>query len=84
MKANAFAAKVASANNRKLKKPLKRADRSRKEANQTENRQYYKDFVKANEAEYKSWVDNDVFELVDLRKKVRKLCPRTLGSDHQA
>ena len=35
MKANAFAAKVASAANRKLKKPLKRADRSRKEANQT-------------------------------------------------
>ena len=30
--------------------------------------QYYKDFTKAKEAEYKSWVDNDVFELVDLSK----------------
>ena len=64
MKANAFAAKVASAANRKLKKPVKRADRSRKEANQTEKRQYYKDFIKAKEAEYKSWVDNDVLNLL--------------------
>ena len=40
----------------------KRPDRSRKEATMTEKRQYYTDFTKAKEAEYKSWVDNDVFE----------------------
>ena len=34
----------------------------------TERRQYSKAFLEAKENEYKSWVDNDVFELVDLRK----------------
>ena len=52
----------------KATKVAKRPDRSRKEASTTEKRQYFKDFIKAKEAEYKSWVDNDVFELVDLRK----------------
>ena len=46
----------------------KRPDRSRKEATTTEVRQFSKDFAKAKQDEYKSWVDNDVFELVDLRK----------------
>ena len=66
-KATEFAHAVASAANRTLKKAAKRPDRSRKEAT-TENRQYFKDFANTKNAEYKSWVDNDVFELVDLRK----------------
>ena len=46
----------------------KRPDRSRKEASMTEKRQHSKDFLEAKLKEYQSWVDNDVFELVDLRK----------------
>ena len=34
----------------------------------TEKRQYSKGFLEAKLKEYQSWVDNDVFELVDLRK----------------
>ena len=47
---------------------LKRPDRSRKEATATDQKKYVKDFLEAKLKEYKSWVDNDVFELVDLRK----------------
>ena len=67
-KATEFAHKVASAANRTLKKTAKRPDRSRKEATMTEKRQYFNDFANAKNAEYKSWVDNDVFEIADLRK----------------
>ena len=47
---------------------LKRPDRSRKEATATDQKKYVKDFLEAKLKEYKSWVDNEVFELVDLRK----------------
>ena len=51
----------------KMNKP-KTANRSRKEASTVEKRQYAKQFLDAKLAEYKSWVDNDVFDLVDSRK----------------
>ena len=46
----------------------KRRSRARKEASAQEVRGYYKQFVEAKHVEYKSWVDNEVFDLVDLRK----------------
>ena len=46
----------------------KRPDRSRKEATATDQKKYVKDFLEAKLKEYESCVDNDVFELVDLRK----------------
>ena len=46
----------------------KRKVKARKEATKTELRQYSKQFLEAKHAEYKSWVENEVFELVDLRK----------------
>ena len=42
--------------------------KKRKEATQQEKRQFAKQFLEAKQAEYKSWSDNDVFELVDMRK----------------
>ena len=42
--------------------------RKRKEASRTELRQYAKQFAAAKKAEYESWIDNDVFDLVDARK----------------
>ena len=47
---------------------LKRPDRSRKEATATDQKKYLKDCLEAKLKEDQSWVDNDVFELVDLRK----------------
>ena len=46
--------------------------KKRKEATQQERRQLAKQFLEAKQAEVKSWFDNDVFELVDMRKlKIR-------------
>ena len=46
--------------------------KKRKEASQTEKRQFAKQFEEAKKAEYQSWLDNKVFDLVDVRKlKVR-------------
>ena len=46
--------------------------KKRKEATQQEKRQFAKQFLEAKQAECKSWFDNDVFELVDMRKlKIR-------------
>jgi len=46
--------------------------KKRKEATQQEKRDLAKQFLEAKKAECQSWFDNDVFELVDLRKiKVR-------------
>ena len=46
--------------------------KKRKEATQQEKRQFAKQFLAAKQAECKSWFDNDVFELVDMRKlKIR-------------
>ena len=42
--------------------------KKRKEATQQEKRQFAKQFLGAKQAECKSWFDNDVFELVDMRK----------------
>ena len=41
---------------------------ARKEATQTDVRTYQKQFQEAKQAEYKSLLDHDVFELVDMRK----------------
>ena len=46
--------------------------RARKEASGTQLRQYQRQFKKAKGDEVKSWLDQDVYDLVDLRKyKVR-------------
>ena len=42
--------------------------RARKEASAQEVRGYYKQFAEVEHHEYKSWVDNEVFDLVDMRK----------------
>ena len=42
--------------------------KKRKEATQQEKRELAKQFLEAKRAECQSWFDNDVFELVDLRK----------------
>ena len=42
--------------------------RARKEASAPEVGGYYKQFADAKHQEYKSWVGNEVFDLVDLRK----------------
>ena len=46
----------------------KMRSRARKEASAQEVRKYYKQFAEAKHHEYKSWVDNEVFDLVDMRK----------------
>ena len=51
----------------------RRRCRARKEASAQEVRGYYKQFAEAKHLEHKSWVDNEVFDLVDLRK----IKPRT-------
>ena len=46
--------------------------KKRKEATQKEKRQLAKQFLEAKKAECQSWIDNEVFDLVDMRKtKVR-------------
>ena len=42
--------------------------RARKEASAQEVRGYYKQFAEAKHIEWKSWIDNEVFDLVDYRK----------------
>ena len=42
--------------------------RARKEASAQEVRGYYKQFAEATHLEYKSWVDKEVFDLIDMRK----------------
>ena len=46
--------------------------RVQKEASAKEVRRCYKQFAEAKHWEYRSWVDNEVFDLVDLRKVKRK------------
>ena len=55
---------VASKTNLSKRKQLK----ARKEASATDLRQYSKQFRQAKLDEYKSWQQNEVFELVDMRK----------------
>jgi hypothetical protein len=46
--------------------------KKRKEATEQEKRQFSKQFQEAKKAEYQSWLDNEVFDLVDVRTmKVR-------------
>ena len=45
-----------------------RRSRARKEASAEEARRYYKQFAEAKHPEFKSWVDNEIFDLIDLRK----------------
>ena len=42
--------------------------RARKEASAQEVRGYYKQFAETKHLEYRSWVDNEVFDLIDMRK----------------
>ena len=42
--------------------------KKRKEATATETRAYQKQFLEAKQLECKSWLDNEVFDLVDTRK----------------
>ena len=42
--------------------------RAKMRASAQEVRGYYKQFAEAKHLEYKSWVDNNVFDLIDMRK----------------
>ena len=46
----------------------KMRSRARKEASAQEVRGHYKQFAEAKHLEYRSWVDNEVFDLIDMRK----------------
>ena len=46
----------------------KMRSRARKEASAQEVRGHYKQFAEAKHLVYRSWVDNEVFDLIDLRK----------------
>ena len=46
----------------------KAKNRARKEVTQLEQRQYRQHFLEAKMSEHKSWVDNDVYDLVDMSK----------------
>ena len=52
----------------------KRKSRARKEASANEVRGYHKQFAEAKHIEWKSWIDNEVFDLADLRKVKPKNC----------
>ena len=47
--------------------PKRKAARS--EANAQQKREYAKQFLKAKQDEYQSWKENDVFEIIDMRKE---------------
>ena len=63
----------------------KLSNRSRKEATATDVRQYAKQFLEAKLLEYKSWKENEVFELVVSHQKdaSEELCHWTLGAHSQ-
>jgi hypothetical protein len=46
-----------------------KVNRARKEATTTDLRNYAKQFREAKKAEYESWLKNDVFDLIDVRKQ---------------
>ena len=52
----------------------KRRPRARKEASAQEVRGYYKQFAEPKHLEWISWIDHEVFDLVDLRKVKPKNC----------
>ena len=43
-------------------------NRARKAVTQVELRQYRQQFQEAKQNDHKSWVDNDVYDLIDMRK----------------
>ena len=59
--------------------------RARMEASAQEVRGYYKQFAEAQHLEYRSWVHDKVFDLVDLRKFNPKnyVCNSTIGAHYQ-
>ena len=62
----------------------KKRSRARKEASAQEERGYNKLFAEAKHLEWKSWIDNEVFDLVDLRKvKPKNYVTVTMGTHHQ-
>ena len=61
---------------------------ARKEASAQEVRGYYKQFAEAEQLEYKSWCDKEVFDLIDMRKTkprnfVTGRCVLTIKTDKQ-
>ena len=54
-------------------KKTRRKVKSRKEASVQDLRQYWNEFASAKQAEYKSWVENEVFTFVDMRKQNRQM-----------
>ena len=58
--------------------------RAREEASSQEVRRYYKQFARAKRLEWKSWIDNEVFDFVDLRKfKTDEFRNRLMGTNHE-
>ena len=62
----------------------KMRSRARKEASTQETQGYYKQFAEAKHLEHKFCVDNEVFDLIDMRRvKPEELCDRTMSNHHQ-
>ena len=62
----------------------KMRSRARKEASAQEVRGYYKQFAEAKHLEYRSCVDNEVFESHRYEKgQAENLCDRTMGAHYQ-
>ena len=57
--------------------------RARKEALAQEVRGYYKQFAGAKHFEWKSCIDNEVFDFVDLRVQAEELRNRSMGTYHK-
>ena len=53
----------------------KMRSRARKEASAEEVRGYYEQFAEARHLEYKPWVYNEVFDLIDIKKIEQKMLP---------
>ena len=53
----------------------KMRSRTRTEASAQEVRGYYIQFAEAKHLEYRSWVDNEVFDLIDMRKVKPRISP---------
>ena len=58
----------------------RKKDIARKEVIQLEQRQYRQQFLDAKMSEHTSWVDNDVYDLVDMRKTPPKNMSKVDGS----
>ena len=66
----------------------KMRSRARKKHQLKKVREYYKQFAEAKHLEYRSWVDNEVFDLIDMRKAKPRNCVTgqlvlTIKSDKQ-